>query len=190
MLKGEIFTKRLLKSFSVLLSFLLLLNMSGYWGIYWAFSQYQYQVHLNKTEAEAYQEDELEVLKFAKDKLKNNSINLEWLEKREFRYQEKLYDIVESTEVEDSIRYKVKRDVAEEEMAKQIGKWNISSQNQPLKQGSGMVSWVKLIIQQAKLYSPLNVVAPAESYAFFMPYLRQHYHTSLMAEVPPPLASF
>lgn len=190
MFDRKIPAKILIKSFSFFLTCILLLNTSGHWLLYWAFSHYQYQAHLNQLKEKAYQEEELEILKFAKADLKENSTGLEWLEEKEFRYQGGLYDVVEAKDLKDSVSYKVKRDFEEEEMAKNMKKWGLLSENQPVKENPGMVSWVKLIIQQAKLASPLQDFMQKDGDSFYIPYLREIFHTPHNVEIPPPLASF
>lgn len=58
----------------------------------------------------------IELLSFSKKDLKDKSILIEFIEKNEFRFKGKLYDIISTQETEDSIFYKCINDTKEEEL--------------------------------------------------------------------------
>ncbi len=58
----------------------------------------------------------IEILRFSKRDLRDNSIKIEFIEKNEFRFDGKLYDIISYWETDDSVFYKCINDTREEEL--------------------------------------------------------------------------
>ncbi len=177
----------ILQAFSFLLLVAFVFNTGGYWLLYWGMNQHYYQKHLILEKYGQYDEETLEVLTFAKERLRNEKVGLEWEEKKEFAYKGGMYDVVKKTHKEDSVQFLVKRDHEEEKLQKWAANVKQNQDNATKQQDLGLLGWFKLVITQAQPVNPLKVDKKSPPCFFSIPYLNDLFDTYLSVEKPPPV---
>lgn len=81
----------------------------------------------------------IEILSFSKSDLKNGKHNIKFIEEHEFRYNGRMYDIIESWETDDTVVYKCINDTREEQLEEAFVQYVVNNQNRqdlplPIKQ--------------------------------------------------------
>jgi len=171
-----------------LLVVLLFINSGGYLWVYWTADAWLYQVHISRVQGEAeYEEESLEVLSFSKAFLAGESEKLEWVEEKEFRFEGRMYDVFEKEVLQDSVRFYVERDHAEEGLNTAFKQTHEREATKASKQqNSNLLGWLKLIIQNARCQKPVKLTLNRPPQPFNIPYLVVLVNNSIQVETPPP----
>lgn len=125
----------------------------------------------------------VEILSFSKTGLKNNEYELKFIEKYEFRFNGKLFDIIESWESEDTIFYKCINDTKEEKLEEAFVQYVVNNSKRqdlplPIKQV------INSLIQDLYFISTNFLISPSE-----ISHLKIQHNSSLIeyfSEIPDP----
>ena len=94
------------KIIAVAIGLLLILSSGGYVFIYQQLITIN-RIYVYTSIGKDVFDDEALILSFQKSDIESGNISLQWINKNEFRYHGKMYDIVESAEIKDSIFFHV-----------------------------------------------------------------------------------
>jgi hypothetical protein len=134
------------KLISILLLILFIYNICGYFVIFKGM-QFEIKNNMKNLAVKALPDESFEIIKIANDY--KESKNIRWLEKNEFIYKEKLYDIFRVKKDKDYTYYYCINDKSEEKLFANLQKQtdNNTDNNAPINQKSKSAS--KLIIDLA-----------------------------------------
>ena len=106
--------KNLKKNLSVLIILVYIVNITGFTLVYFHLKVQVKDEVFNKIRSEKF--DKVEIITISKRSLEKNSVSFRMLEKHEFLYEGKMYDIISKTEDNENIIFYCVHDEKEEEL--------------------------------------------------------------------------
>ena len=169
---------------SLILAVVFIFNVFGYLAAYLALDQYYYHTNLKAKKEDG---DHLKKLAFAKNVYNKAPAGFQWMEKKEFRYKGKMYDVLDKEVSRDSVVFMVERDKAEERLMTAFIDYQLRNQADGPSQPSSLPDLLKLVIKIGDIvrFHDLNIYR--YSLSFFTPYLTSFTNILAGIETPPPL---